>query len=121
MTKAGAQRAAEQHNVAIVCPDTSPRGANIPDEAKDYDFGLAAGFYVNATQVPWAENYRMYDYVVEELDSVVRDTLPVNESKSSKKKNNCFLQNLNLNLKSYGAFDGRSWCIDDLLEKYGQV
>ncbi len=66
--KAGAQRYAAEQGVAIVCPDTSPRGDQVPDdEAQAWDFGLGAGFYVNATQAPWNEHYQMYDYVRREL------------------------------------------------------
>lgn len=70
--KAGAQRAAAQHGVALLAPDTSPRGENVPDDPNGgWDFGLGAGFYVNATQAPWDRHYRMYDYVVEELPALV--------------------------------------------------
>lgn len=71
-TKAGAQRYASENGVAIVMPDTSPRGDGVPDDPEAaYDFGLGAGFYVNATQEPWAGHYRMYDYITEELPGVV--------------------------------------------------
>jgi S-formylglutathione hydrolase len=71
--KAAAQQYAAREGIAIVCPDTSPRGDNVPDdENKAYDFGLGAGFYVNATQEPWARHYRMYDYVTKELPSVLK-------------------------------------------------
>lgn len=70
--KAGAQQYAAEAGVAIVCPDTSPRGENIPDDPEGaYDFGLGAGFYVNATQAPWSEHYHMYDYVTQELPQVL--------------------------------------------------
>ncbi len=63
--KAGAQKYAQEHGIAIVCPDTSPRGDNIPDDPdKLYDLGLGAGFYLNATKEPWIDNYHMYDYLV---------------------------------------------------------
>ena len=65
--KAGAQRQAAALGLAIVCPDTSPRGLGLPGEEADWDFGTGAGYYVNATQAPWAAHYRMYDYVTEEL------------------------------------------------------
>jgi len=78
MIKAGAQRVAAELGLAIVCPDTSPRGTNFPGEHDDYDFGSGAGFYVNATQQPWSANYRMYDYVTRELPAVVERNLPVN-------------------------------------------
>ena len=70
--KAGAQRAAAAHGMALLAPDTSPRGdgvADAPDGA--YDLGLGAGFYVNATEEPWSTHYRMYDYVVDELPAVL--------------------------------------------------
>lgn len=76
--KAGAQQYAAQHGVAIVAPDTSPRGDTVPDDANAaYDFGLGAGFYVNATQAPWSQHYRMYDYVVDELPALVCAELPL--------------------------------------------
>ena len=59
--KAGAQRYAAEHGVALVFPDTSPRGDEVADEAERYDLGQGAGFYVNATQPPWAAHYQMYD------------------------------------------------------------
>ena len=67
MTKAGAQRYAAEHGMALIAPDTSPRGANIAGEADAWDFGLAAGFYLDATQAPWATHYRMESYIVQEL------------------------------------------------------
>ncbi len=78
VTKAGAQRYASSHGIAIVAPDTSPRGEGVPDDPEgNYDFGLGAGFYVNATQAPWDRHYRMYDYVVEELPQLVHRQFPV--------------------------------------------
>ena len=70
LTKAGAQRVASELGVALLIPDTSPRGEDVPDSG-DYDFGQGAGFYVNATEDPWTKNYRMYDYVVHELQSIL--------------------------------------------------
>ncbi len=83
--KAGAQRYAAEAGVAIVCPDTSPRGDGVPDDPDGaWDFGLGAGFYVNATEPPWAANYRMYDYVVDELPCVLAASdLPLNVERSS--------------------------------------
>jgi len=73
--KAGAQQYAAEAGVAIVCPDTSPRGEGVPDDPEAaYDFGLGAGFYVNATQAPWSEHYHMYDYVTKELPSTLADS-----------------------------------------------
>ncbi len=76
-TKSGFQRYASQHKVVIVCPDTSPRGTDFEDEHSSYDFGSGAGFYLNATQQPWSNNYRMYDYIVEELPQVVAKNFPI--------------------------------------------
>lgn len=76
-TKSGAQRVAAELGLAIVMPDTSPRGVNLPGEDDAYDFGSGAGFYLNATQAPWAGHYRMYDYIVEELPALVNAQFPV--------------------------------------------
>ena len=81
ITKAGAQRYAAEHGIAIVCPDTSPRGDDVAD-AEGYDLGKGAGFYVNATQAPWAAHYRMHDYVVEELPALVEANFPVTASRA---------------------------------------
>ncbi len=70
ITKAGAQRYAAEHGIILVAPDTSPRGDDVAD-AEGYDLGKGAGFYVNATQAPWASHYRMYDYIVDELPAWV--------------------------------------------------
>jgi S-formylglutathione hydrolase len=76
--KACAQRAASEHGVAILAPDTSPRGEGVPDDPEGaWDFGLGAGFYVNATEPPWNEHYRMYDYVLSELPALVAETQAV--------------------------------------------
>ena len=82
MQKAGAQKLAAKLGLAIVCPDTSPRGLNLPGEDDSYDFGTGAGFYINATQQPWAPHYRMYDYVVKELPQLVENELPVTDQRS---------------------------------------
>ncbi len=79
MQKSGAQRVAAELGLAIVCPDTSPRGSDYPGEHDSYDFGSGAGFYVNATQEPWSANYHMYDYVTRELPALVSEHFPVNE------------------------------------------
>ncbi len=82
-TKAGAQRYAAEHGIAIVAPDTSPRGDDVPDDPEGaYDFGLGAGFYVNATQAPWSTHYHMYDYVVEELPALVTQALPLDGARA---------------------------------------
>jgi S-formylglutathione hydrolase len=81
--KAGAQRIAEALGIAIVCPDTSPRGDNVADDAnQSYDLGLGAGFYINATEQPWSEHYKMYDYIVDELPKLIEDNFPVSNKKS---------------------------------------
>ncbi len=76
ITKAGAQRYAAEHGLILVAPDTSPRGEGVAD-ADGYDLGKGAGFYLNATQAPWAAHYRMYDYIVVELPALVEANLPV--------------------------------------------
>lgn len=82
VTKAGAQRYAAELGVAVVAPDTSPRGDGVPDDPDGaYDFGLGAGFYVNATQEPWRRHYRMYDYVVDELPALIASELPIDAAR----------------------------------------
>ncbi len=76
MIKAGAQRFAAQHGIMLVAPDTSPRNTGIADVDKDWDFGTAAGFYVNATQEPWNQHFRMHDYVAHELRELVLAEFP---------------------------------------------
>jgi len=75
--KAGAQRFAAAHGLALIAPDTSPRGAGIAGEADSWDFGVGAGFYVDATQAPWSRHFRMYSYVRDELRETVLAHLPV--------------------------------------------
>jgi S-formylglutathione hydrolase len=83
VTKAGAQQHATEHGIAIVCPDTSPRGKAVPDDPEGHwDFGLGAGFYVNATQKPWLSNYQMYDYVVRELPTLVNANFPIDAARA---------------------------------------
>ena len=81
MMKAGAQRVAAELGIAIVCPDTSPRGTDFPGEHDDWDFGSGAGFYVNATQEPWSAHYNMYDYVVRELPALIQENFPVTDKR----------------------------------------
>ena len=81
MHKAGAQRIAAELGIAIVAPDTSPRGDAVAD-AEGYDLGKGAGFYVNATQSPWSEHYQMYDYVMDELPKLIEATFPVSDLRS---------------------------------------
>ncbi len=75
--KAGAQRYAAENGIALVMPDTSPRGDDVADEPDRYDLGKGAGFYVNATQEPWAKHYQMYDYVTAELPNLIEQNFPV--------------------------------------------
>ena len=82
VAKAGAQRVAAELGVAIVVPDTSPRGLGLPGEADAWDFGLGAGFYVDATEPPWSAGYRMYSYVANELPELVAQHLPVDTARS---------------------------------------
>jgi len=80
MQKAGAQRLAAELGLVLVAPDTSPRGPDVPgDPDGAWDFGLGAGFYLNASQEPWARHYRMHDYVVHELPALVEASFPVSE------------------------------------------
>ncbi|KAF3998689.1 S-formylglutathione hydrolase [Glaciimonas immobilis] len=80
MTKGGAQRIAAEQGMILIAPDTSPRGANVPGEADGWDFGLGAGFYVDATEAAWSKHYRMYSYVLELL-ALVTESLPVEPSR----------------------------------------
>jgi S-formylglutathione hydrolase len=81
ITKAGAQRYAAEHGVALVVPDTSPRGENVAD-ADSYDLGKGAGFYLNATMAPWSQHYRMYDYIAQELPGLIEARFPVTEARA---------------------------------------
>jgi S-formylglutathione hydrolase len=77
VTKAGAQRVAAELGIAIAVPDTSPRGIEFPGDRESYDFGIGAGYYVDATQAPWSRAYRMYSYVTEELPALLQREFPV--------------------------------------------
>lgn len=82
-SKAGAQRTAAELGLALIIPDTSPRGDDVPDDPDGaYDFGKGAGFYVNATQAPWESHYHMYDYIVSELPKLVEANLPINHQRA---------------------------------------
>jgi S-formylglutathione hydrolase len=81
MQKAGAQRIAAELGMAIVAPDTSPRGEGVADD-EGYDLGQGAGFYVNATQAPWNCHYQMYDYVVHELPAIIEAAFPVSDQRA---------------------------------------
>ncbi|QFT56360.1 S-formylglutathione hydrolase [Microbulbifer sp. THAF38] len=79
--KAGAQRVAAELGIVLVIPDTSPRGEGVADDPS-YDLGQGAGFYVNATQDPWKQHYRMYDYIVDELPTLIEEHFPVNQRRA---------------------------------------
>jgi S-formylglutathione hydrolase len=81
MQKAGAQRIAAELGIAIVAPDTSPRGEGVADD-EGYDLGQGAGFYVNATQAPWNRHFQMYDYVVNELPAIIEAAFPVSDKRA---------------------------------------
>ena len=81
ITKSAVQQLAAEHGIAIVAPDTSPRGESVADDPA-YDLGQGAGFYVNATEAPWSDHYRMYDYVVSELPALVEKNFPVSRARS---------------------------------------
>jgi S-formylglutathione hydrolase len=82
MTKAGAQAWAADHGIALIFPDTSPRGDDVPnDEA--YDLGQGAGFYLNATQDPWAKNFQMFDYITDELTQLVFENFAIDADRQS--------------------------------------
>ena len=81
ITKAGAQRHAAEHGLILIAPDTSPRGEGVAD-AEGYDLGLGAGFYLNATQSPWAAHYRMHDYVVDELPALIDECFATTKARS---------------------------------------
>jgi S-formylglutathione hydrolase len=79
--KAGAQRVAAELGLILVAPDTSPRGAGVPGETDDWDFGAGAGFYVDATEEPWARHYRMYSFILELRERVIAE-LPADPARA---------------------------------------
>lgn len=84
MQKAGAQRVAAELGIVIVAPDTSPRGDSVPDDPEAaYDFGLGAGFYLNATELPWSRHYHMYDYITKELPALLHEYFPVDPQRQA--------------------------------------
>ena len=84
VTKAGAQRLAAEYGIAIVAPDTSPRGEGVADDPDGaWDFGLGAGFYINATELPWQSHYQMYDYIRYELPDLVNKHFAVDASRTA--------------------------------------
>jgi len=82
ITKAGACRLAAREGLALICPDTSPRGVKIEGDSESWDFGVGAGFYVNATLPKWSKHYQMYNYVVNELPSLLKLHLPLNHKQA---------------------------------------
>jgi S-formylglutathione hydrolase len=83
ITKAGAQRVASELGLIIVASDTSPRGEGVPDDPdKAYDFGLGAGFYLDATQTPWSKHYRMYSYITRELPALIESEFQVDAKRA---------------------------------------
>lgn len=80
ITKAGAQQYAALHGLILVAPDTSPRGDDVPNDAA-YDLGQGAGFYLDATRAPWAQHFRMEEYVVRELTELVEKHFPTNDKR----------------------------------------
>lgn len=82
-TKASAYGAAAEHGIAIIAPDTSPRGDNVPDDADSYDFGKGAGFYINATEAPWNTHFKMESYITQELPSLLYAEFPLIEHAQS--------------------------------------
>jgi len=83
MDKGEYRAAAAEHGVIIVCPDTSPRGEHVPDEADNWQFGCGAGFYVDASEAPYAENYQMYSYITEELPKLIESEFNADMSRQS--------------------------------------
>jgi len=83
VTEKGEFRAAcAEHGIIFVAPDTSPRGEGVPDDPEGaWDFGLGAGFYVDATQHPWSANYRMWSYVTKELPALIADHFPIDQAR----------------------------------------
>uniref|UniRef100_A0A2I3MWP3 S-formylglutathione hydrolase n=1 Tax=Papio anubis TaxID=9555 RepID=A0A2I3MWP3_PAPAN len=83
ISKSGYHQAASEHGLAVIAPDTSPRGCNIKGEDESWDFGTGAGFYVDTTEDPWKTNYRMYSYVMEELPQLTNASFPVDPQRMS--------------------------------------
>tara|TARA_B100000686_G_C16799104_1_gene984575 strand:+ start:3703 stop:4539 length:837 start_codon:yes stop_codon:yes gene_type:complete len=82
-TKSGAYQRAAELGLAILAPDTSPRGDEVPDDADSYDFGKGAGFYINATSMPWTKHYKMENYIVDELYTLIPENFPVDGANQS--------------------------------------
>jgi S-formylglutathione hydrolase len=82
MIKAGAQRVAAELGIMLVAPDTSPRGVKLPGDSDSWDFGVGAGFYVDATVEPWSRHYRMYTYITQELRSLIESQFPADPART---------------------------------------
>ncbi|MBA2656989.1 MAG: S-formylglutathione hydrolase [Tatlockia sp.] len=82
INKSGAQRLAATLGLALVCPDTSPRGVQLPGDRDSFDLGIGAGFYVDATQKPWSQHYRMSSYITAELLSLIEQNFPVDQQRT---------------------------------------
>lgn len=82
MIKAGAQRVAAELGIMLVAPDTSPRGVKLPGDSDNWDFGVGAGFYVDATVEPWSRHYRMYTYVTQELRALIEAQFPADPART---------------------------------------
>lgn len=106
-TKAGAQQYAAKYGMALVVPDTSPRGKGVADD-ESYELGQGAGFYLNATEQPWAEHYRIYDYVVEELPELIEKNFPVTDKRSIFGHSMGGQGALQIGLKNYGQYQSIS-------------
>lgn len=83
MDKGEYRRLAAELGMIVVCPDTSPRGENVPDEKDNWQFGCGAGFYLDATQAPFSTNYRMYSYITEELPALIASEFPADMTRQS--------------------------------------
>lgn len=81
LIKAGAQRVAAELGLMLIAPDTSPRGTDFPGQADNWDFGIGAGFYVDATETPWKQHWRMYSYVTKELPAFIAAEFPVDTAR----------------------------------------
>ncbi|KAH8548599.1 s-formylglutathione hydrolase-like protein [Umbelopsis sp. PMI_123] len=81
--KSGALKEAAKHGIALIAPDTSPRGVKVEGDDDSWDFGTGAGFYVDATEDKWKKHYRMYSYIVKELPAIVHKSLPIDENRIS--------------------------------------
>ncbi|CAO3659470.1 unnamed protein product [Umbelopsis ramanniana] len=81
--KSGALKEAAKHGIALIAPDTSPRGVKVDGDDESWDFGTGAGFYVDATEEKWKKHYRMYSYIVKELPAIIYESMPIDENRVS--------------------------------------